>query len=131
MTRRRHGNPDRQLVTLALPGDYGKPRPALIIPSDFFSAHPSLTVLPVTRDLCDKPLFRISVEPSPENGLSRKSQVMVDKCMTVSREKLGAALGCREPVLMLEVERGLAVFPGIAKYAPSVPLIRCYLKQKG
>jgi mRNA interferase MazF len=37
------------LVTVALPGDLGKPRPALIIQSDLFDAHPSVAILPVTR----------------------------------------------------------------------------------
>ncbi len=32
------------LVTIALPGDYGKPRPALVVQSDLFSEHPSVTV---------------------------------------------------------------------------------------
>lgn len=39
------------LVTVALQGDFGKPRPALIIQSDLFDAHPSLTILPVTSEL--------------------------------------------------------------------------------
>ena len=49
------------LVTIALSGGYGKPRPALIIQSDFFDAHPSITVLPVTSELREAPLFRIRV----------------------------------------------------------------------
>lgn len=35
-------------VTIALQGDFGKPRPALVIQADQFSEHPSVTVLPVT-----------------------------------------------------------------------------------
>ena len=35
------------LVSIALQGDYGKPRPALVIQSDLFDEHPSITVLPV------------------------------------------------------------------------------------
>ena len=64
------------LVTVALLGDYGKPRPALVIPSDLFAEHPSVTVLPVTSELRDTPLFRIPVEPSAENNLRSPSQVM-------------------------------------------------------
>jgi mRNA interferase MazF len=37
------------VVVVALPGDYGKPRPALIIQSDLFNeTHASVTVIPVT-----------------------------------------------------------------------------------
>jgi mRNA interferase MazF len=52
------------LVTIALQGDFGKPRPALVVQSDFFENHPSVTVLPVTSDLRDTLLFRVLVEPS-------------------------------------------------------------------
>ena len=48
------------LVTIALQGE---PRPALVIQSDFFAAHPSVTVLPVTSELRAAPLFRVDIEP--------------------------------------------------------------------
>lgn len=73
------------LLTVALQGDYGKPQPALVIQSDLFDAHPSVTVLPVTSELRDTPLFRITIEPSTANGLQKPSQVMVDKLHTVHR----------------------------------------------
>lgn len=52
------------VVVIALSGDYGKPRPALVIQSAFFEAHPSVTILPVTSELRDTPLFRIDVAPA-------------------------------------------------------------------
>lgn len=103
------------LVTIALPGDYGKPRTALVVQSDFFDVHPSVTVLPVTSDLRETPLFRVTVKPSQENGLRKPSQVMVDKAMTLAREKVGEPFGCLDRNAMLEIERCLAVFLGIAK----------------
>jgi len=102
------------LVTVALQGDYGKPRPALVIQSDLFAEHPSVTVLPVTSDLRETPLFRIPVEPAPGNGLQRRSQIMVDKAMTVSREKIGNPFGCLGDAEMLSVTRALALFLGFA-----------------
>lgn len=103
------------LVSIALQGDYGKPRPALVIQSDFFDVHPSVTVLPVTGDLRETPLFRVTVEPNDTNALRKTSQVMVDKCMTVPREKVGDIFGSLDAGHLLEVERCLAVFLGIAK----------------
>ncbi|SAL05011.1 growth inhibitor PemK [Caballeronia arationis] len=102
------------LVTIALQGDYGKPRPALIIQSDLFDAHPSVTILPVTSELRATPLFRIALEPSAINQLSKPSQIMVDKAQTVAREKIGAAFGRLEDETMVAVTRALAVFIGIA-----------------
>jgi mRNA interferase MazF len=46
------------LVTVAMQGDFGKPRPALVIQADLFSEHTSVTVLPITRSLSDLPLDR-------------------------------------------------------------------------
>jgi mRNA interferase MazF len=103
------------LVTVALRGDYGKPRPALVIQSDFFDEHPSVTLLPVTSELRDTPLFRVSVQPAKTNGLRKPSQVMIDKAVTVARGKVGPRFGNVEADIMLEVSRRLAIFLGIAK----------------
>ena len=102
------------LVTVALQGDPGKPRPALVIQSDLFDAHPSATVLPVTSELREAPLFRISVNPNELNGLSKPSQVMVDKPQSIPREKIGAVIGRLDDETMLAVNRALAVFLGFA-----------------
>jgi len=102
-------------VTIAMQGDFGKPRPALIVQSDQFSEHASVTVLLVSSALVDAPLLRVTVPPNPENGLQKPSQVMVDKAMTVKKDKLGEAFGNLNADGMLEIERCLAVFLGIAK----------------
>ena len=102
-------------VTIAMQGDFGKPRPALIIQSDQFNEHASMTVLLVSSALVEAPLLRITVQPDPENGLQKPSQVMVDKAMTVKKDKLGEAFGHLNAEGMLEIERCLAVFLGIAK----------------
>jgi mRNA interferase MazF len=103
------------VVVVALQGNYGKPRPALVIQSDLFSALPSVTVLPVTGELRDAPLYRISVEPAPKTGLRKPSQIMVDKPQTLLREKIGQVIGHLDDKTMLAVNRSLAVFLGIAK----------------
>jgi len=102
------------VVTVAAPGDYGKPRPALVIQSDLFEELPSVTLCLVTSELRATPIFRITVDPSPENGLRRVSQVQVDKVLTVARARLGATIGRLDDATMLKVNRSLAVFIGIA-----------------
>jgi mRNA interferase MazF len=103
-----------ELVTISLPGTYGKPRPALVIQSNLFDAHPSVTVLPVTSELRDLPLFRVQVEPSKANGLRAVSEVMVDKAHTVAREKVGSRIGQLEDEAMRAVNRALVTFLGFA-----------------
>lgn len=102
------------LVTIALQGDDGKPRPALVIQSDLFDKHPSVTVLPITGELRDTPLFRILIEPDQDNGLQKPSQVMVDKAQTVPREKIGDTFGRLSNENLLSVNRAMAVFFGFA-----------------
>jgi mRNA interferase MazF len=59
-------------------------------------------------------LIRLTVQPTPENGLRVVSQVMVDKAMSVKRERLGSPFGRLDDETMLSVTRSLAVFLGIA-----------------
>lgn len=102
------------LVPVSLPGAYGKPRPALIIQSDFFDAHPSVTVVPITSELRDLPLIRLRVLPSEQNGLRKPSDLMLDKLHTVPRDKIGPSFGRIEDAYLLELERLLTVFLGLA-----------------
>lgn len=82
------------IVLCVLSGDYGKPRPAVVIQSDFFnSTHASVTVCPLTSYIADASLFRLSIEPSSENGLKSTSQIMVDKISTLKIEKVRETIG--------------------------------------
>lgn len=102
------------LISIALPGDYGKPRPGLIVQSDFFADHPSVTVLPVTGELRDTPLFRITLHPDDGNRLTKPSQIMIDKAQSVPRTKVGEPFGRIDDETMISVNRALALFFGIA-----------------
>jgi mRNA interferase MazF len=102
------------VVAVAIPGDFGKPRPALIIQSDQFDGTASVTVLLVSSTLVDAPLIRLTVQPTELNGLRSPSQIMIDKAMTVRREKLGRPIGRIEDETMISVNRSLALFFGIA-----------------
>lgn len=102
------------LVVIALQGDFGKPRPALVVQSDLFAEHPSVTVLPVTSELRETPLFRLTLQPTAENGLRIPSQIMVDKAQTVLREKVGQTIGRLDAATMVAVNRALALFLGFA-----------------
>ncbi len=98
------------LVTVATSGDYGKPRPALIVQADAYAEHPSVTVLPLTSELHDMPTLRITVEPGRATGLRLRSQVMVDKATTLPRGKAGRRIGHVDPATLASVGRALAAF---------------------
>jgi len=96
-----------------IPGDYGKPRPVLVIQSDLLNALDSVVVCPLTSELRDAE-FRITVEPNPANGLQKLSQVMADKMLTLPKSKLGQRLGRLDAGKMLAVQRALLIVIGVA-----------------
>lgn len=102
------------LVTVALQGDYGKPRPALVVQADQFAELGSVVILPITSTLVDAPLLRLPVEPSSDNGLRAPSQIMLDKPMTVKADKIGPSFGQLDDATMVSVNRLLALFLGLA-----------------
>jgi mRNA interferase MazF len=82
------------IVTVAAAGDYGKPRPAVVIQTNAFpQSHPSVIVCQMTSELSDAPDFRITIEPSATHGVRLRSQIMADKPVTVRRERIGQAIG--------------------------------------
>jgi mRNA interferase MazF len=99
------------LVTVSLPGDYGKPRPALVVQSDLFDEHASVTVLPITSHLVDAPLLRVAI--GPECGVDRASQIQIDKAQTPRRERIGSVIGHANEETLQAVNRALAVFLGL------------------
>ena len=102
------------VVTVALPGDFGKPRPAVVVQSDLFAGHATVTVLPLTSTVAPSaPLFRLPVEPSHGNGLQAPSCVMVDKTMSVRAGRLGSTIGRLDEVDMVRINRAMALFLGI------------------
>ena len=96
------------LVTIAVSGDYGKPRPALVVQADAFSDLASVTVLRLTSTLHDAPLVRITVRPSEENSLREVSQVMIDRAISVPRDKIGRSFGKLDATTMRAVSNALA-----------------------
>jgi len=101
------------LVTVALPGDYGRPRPALIMQADAFRALPSVTLLPLTSELRDLPQLRIPIRPTSGNGLQQASQIAVDKTATVPRAKVGRRIGRADAATLRAVDIALARFLGL------------------
>jgi mRNA interferase MazF len=103
------------VVTVAAAGDYDKPRPAVIVQSDAFPGnHASAVVCQLTSELVDAPDFRVTIEPTPANGLRRRSQVMADKPVTVRRERIGQRIGRLASQDMARLGSALAFVLGLA-----------------
>ncbi|MDT5131831.1 MAG: mRNA interferase MazF [Mycobacterium sp.] len=104
-----------EIYTAAARGAYtGKPRPVVIVQDDRFDATTSVTICPFTTNQIDAPLVRIQIASTPNNGLDRPSSLMVDKITTVPRSGLGEQLGRLSDDELVQLNRSLMVFLGLA-----------------
>ena len=103
------------VVTVAAAGDYGKPRPAVIVQTDVLpAAHASVVVCQMTSECSDAPDFRVTIEPIDQNGLRARSQVMADKPVTIRRERIGQRIGRLDDKDIARLNRALAFVMGLA-----------------
>lgn len=103
------------VVTVAASGDFGKPRPAVIVQSDVFpERHQSVIICQMTSTLENAPDFRVTVEPTEANGLRTVSQIMADKPVTVRRERIGPLLGRLDRQDVTRLNQALAFALGLA-----------------
>src|SRR5690625_7667171 len=94
------------IVTVAFQGDFGKPRPALVVQSDLLEDLQSVIVCPITSDI-QGAAFRITIEPNPTNGLNYLSQVTVDNIATLSESKVGSSIGQLDNGRVTAVDRAI------------------------
>jgi len=64
--------------------------------------------------LRNAPFHRLTVEPTPNNGLQVVSQIMVDKIIVVRRDTCGAPIGKLDDTATLVLNRMLALVVGLA-----------------
>jgi mRNA interferase MazF len=103
------------VVIVAAAGDYGKPRPAVIVQTDAFpEAHASVVLCQMTSERVDAPDFRVAIEPSAINGLQTHSEIMADKPVTVRRERIGQAIGRLDEADIARLNVALAFVMGLA-----------------
>ena len=103
------------LVIVAAPGDYGKPRPAVIVQSDAIpESHASVVICQMTSELAGVD-FRVTIEPEPETGLRVRSQVMADKPVAIRRERIGQPIGRLAAGDMARLNVALALVMGLAE----------------
>jgi mRNA interferase MazF len=95
------------VVLVALQGDYGKPRPAVILQNDLITAEESdsIIVCPMTSDVSGMREFRVGVDPNPGNGLRVRSEVMVEKLAGVPRHRLREVIGQLDADVLGAVEQ--------------------------
>lgn len=104
-----------EIVIVAAAGDYGKPRPAVVVQTDAFPAsHASVVICQMTSEIADAPDFRITIEPNPSNGLRLRSQIMVDKPVTVRRDRIAQTIGRLDEADIRRLDVAIAFVMGLA-----------------
>lgn len=94
-----------------------KPRLAVIIQDDLFDATSSVTVAPMSSTLLNATLMRIRIAAGDgrSSGLDHDSDVMIDKLTTVKRSNVHARVGRLAAEQVVEVERAIMAFLGLAR----------------
>jgi mRNA interferase MazF len=117
MTRNAAANPIERgdICLVAIPGDSGKPRPAVVVQTDLLNAtHASIIVCLLTSHVIDAAAFRLDLDPEPSTGLETRSQIMVDKLATVRRDRVRDRIGALDDDVRLRLDRALALVLGLA-----------------
>jgi mRNA interferase MazF len=102
------------IVTVAASDDYGKPRPAVVVQSDWLDETDSVLVCLMTTTRRDAPLYRLDVANGPETGFREPSQSMVEKMIALRREKCGPPIGRLDAPTLTALGRMLALMIGVA-----------------
>jgi mRNA interferase MazF len=100
-------------------GEFGRPRPAVIVQADELGAEPStVLVCPITSQLTERLPVRPLLEPETDNGLRLRSQIMTDKMFAVRRTQVRRVLGALDKVSLERLDRALLVVLGLATSGP-------------
>ena len=104
-------------MVAAASGDYGKPRPHLVIQSDELTkTHSSVMLCPITSELSTYP-YRVNLAADASTGLRQPSQVMTDKILTLRRERVKSVIGRADAQALQQISRVLIVLLGLAEGA--------------
>jgi mRNA interferase MazF len=102
------------IVLAATPGDYGKPRPWLVVQTDTYNVAErpgSVLVCPLTTHDAPAP-YRVPLEVPCEQG-SRLSWIMVDKVVAIRKDRARLTLHRVGPDTMAAVRAALRALLGL------------------
>jgi mRNA interferase MazF len=101
------------VIKAVLPGEYGKPRPCLVIQTDRLAKLDSVILCPLTSDMVTDGPTRFAVPAGGEGGLVVESLVMVDKVTAVSRSRCREYIGRLDAAMMQQIDARLAFVIGL------------------
>lgn len=103
------------VIAVVLPGDLGKPRPAVIVETNSLDPTDHILVCPGTSHLVpEATIRRVRVEPSETNGLREVTQFQIDKVSPARRDRCREVFGRLEPAIMEQIAERLMLVLGLA-----------------
>lgn len=92
-----------------------KTRPCVIVNRDALARLPLKIVVPLTawNPSFEKAPWHVSVEPAPENGLSKRSSADTFQVCAILEKRLVEKLGVLSGLVMEAIEEGLALSLGL------------------
>ena len=91
--------------------EIGKTRPAIIVSNDDIGVLRLKIVVPITRwqEVFDLVTWMVKIEPTSENGLSKRSAADTFQVRSVSQQRLVKQIGTLSEGVMVEISNALAV----------------------
>jgi mRNA interferase MazF len=101
------------LITIAPQGDYGKPRPAVVVQDDLIAHTDSVLVSPLTSELAPSSLYRVRILSDRGTSLLADSDIMADKTQPIRRVKCGPVFGRASDETMAQLSEALMLILGL------------------
>jgi len=105
----------RGCLVIAVHGEFGRPRPVVVVQADEFNQTTTLLVCPITSNVTENLAIRPMVEPKPENGLRIRSQIMADKMLALPRDHIRQQIGIVGFKTMSQLDAALLLVLGLAR----------------
>ena len=100
-------------------GDYGKPRPGVIVQASAFNqSHETVVLCPITSHLTGLSMFRVPLARSAATGLHQDSEIMVDKITVSKRQRIRQRVGRLSAEQLGEVNAALRTWLDLPESAP-------------
>lgn len=103
------------VVLIVVPGELGKPRPAVVVQADELGSRRTVVVCPMSSETDETTILRPVIEATGETGLHSVSQIMTDKITAVRRDRIRRVLGSLRAVDVERLDRAILIVLGLAR----------------
>jgi mRNA interferase MazF len=104
------------VVIVVIPGDLGKPRPAVVVQADELGDETnSVIICPLSSEVAGTPRLRPIIDPTTANGLRARSQIMTDKLIALSRKRVRRIVGALDKDARERLDQALLLVLGLTR----------------